>query len=209
MKKNEMMAAMGASNITDLMAKLGVIYEKNKYKVMETYYSDFDQALEVAFNQPKFESLKTGAISAAEFDNQEFKKAITEKRFSSVPEGLLKSYASDNVLMTTSQSFHTVKILSEFSVVTADCVYGMNIFRDVFASVRNLVGGRSGAVEKLLIDGKKEVSDTLKYLALLAGGNALIAVTFNYQVIGDSSTGSMIAIYGSGTPVKISLDSLS
>ncbi len=111
--------------------------------------------------------------------------------------------------MTTSQSFHTVKILSEFSVVTADCVYGMNIFRDVFASVRNLVGGRSGAVEKLLIDGKKEVSDTLKYLALLAGGNALIAVTFNYQVIGDSSTGSMIAIYGSGTPVKISPDYLS
>lgn len=202
--KDEMMVALKVSNIADLMRALEVVFEKGKYKALGVYYDDFDAALNAAFSQPKYDAIRKVAVEKVEIDRKALEAKIAERKYSEIPEGVLQDYAASNVVMTTSYRFLTAEVQQEFSVVTADCVYGMNAVKDIFAGVRNLVGGRVASIERLLIDGKEEVTNMLKLKAFMAGGNALVAVTFGYQVIGDGASGAMIAICASGTAVKIS-----
>lgn len=95
------------------------------------------------------------------------------------------------------QSFH------EIGVISAECVYGQTVFKDIAAGIRNLVGGRAGGMENLLRDARASVMAELAAEASRLRADAVVAVDVRYQTIGGSSGGDMIMAYAVGTAVKI------
>ena len=90
-----------------------------------------------------------------------------------------------------------------FGLVSADCVYGMNIFRDIFALVRDLVGGRSLASEKVLRDAKITVQHEMTKQAIAMGANAIVGVDFDFNEISGGGKSGMLLVSGTGTAVKL------
>lgn len=107
-----------------------------------------------------------------------------------------------DMIITTAHSIEGYRVVETIEIVTAECAYGMNIFKDIFAVVRDLVGGRSKAIQNTLRDARRECLTALKFEALDAGANAVIAVDLDYSEF--SATGnSMLFLVASGTAVKI------
>jgi uncharacterized protein YbjQ (UPF0145 family) len=91
------------------------------------------------------------------------------------------------------------KAVSEYlGIVTGDAVMGANIFRDVFASIRDIVGGRSAAYEKELTRAKEAAFADLTAKAEALGANGVVGVDLDYETI----NGSMLMVSVSGTAVK-------
>lgn len=86
-------------------------------------------------------------------------------------------------------------------IVTGEVIVGANIVRDLFASITDLVGGRSGKYEEVLARARKEAISEMKAEALALGANAVIGVDIDYEVLG--KTGSMLMVSVSGTAVSV------
>ena len=86
-------------------------------------------------------------------------------------------------------------------IVTAECAFGMNMFKDLFAGVRDTVGGRSKAVQQTMRDARRMALYELKVEADLVGANAVIGVDLDYVEL--SKAGSMVMLVASGTAVVI------
>lgn len=104
------------------------------------------------------------------------------------------------VLLTT-ETAPNLNITRRIEIVTAECAFGMNIFKDLFAGVRDIVGGRSEAVQKTMRDARKTALYELKREAHLVGANAVVGVDLDYVEL--SASGSMIMLVASGTAVII------
>lgn len=109
-----------------------------------------------------------------------------------------------SVLLTT-ESNSNLQIIERIDIVTAECAYGMNVFKDLFASVRDVFGGRSEAVQKTMRDARKTVLYELRREAHLVGANAVVAVDLDYVEL--SGAGNMVMLVASGTAVRINLES--
>ena len=107
------------------------------------------------------------------------------------------------VILTTSYEVAGREIDSEIDMVTAECAYGMNIFRDFFAGVRDIVGGRSKAVEKVLRDARRTVFDELRQTAEELGADAVIAVDLDYHELTGGGKGGMLLVVATGTAVRL------
>ena len=106
------------------------------------------------------------------------------------------------VTLTTETYPEGLKITKRIEVVTAECAFGMNIFKDLFAGVRNVVGGRSEAVQKTLRDTRRTALYELKKEAYEVGANAVVGVDLDYVEL--AATGStMVLLVASGTAVRI------
>ena len=101
----------------------------------------------------------------------------------------------------TTETAPNLKITKRIEIVTAECAFGMNIFKDLFAGVRDIVGGRSEAVQKTMRDSRKTVLYELKKEAYEVGANAVVGVDLDYVEL--SSAGSMVMLVASGTAVVI------
>jgi uncharacterized protein YbjQ (UPF0145 family) len=86
-------------------------------------------------------------------------------------------------------------------IVTGEVIVGANIFRDLFASVRDIVGGRSGSYEDVLARARTQALAEMESEATRLGGNAVIGVDLDYEVLG--ANGSMLMVSCSGTAVVI------
>ena len=86
-------------------------------------------------------------------------------------------------------------------VVTGEAILGANIFRDLFAGIRDIVGGRSGSYERILADARKQAIEELQAEAATLGANAVVAIDLDYEVIGPN--GSMLMVSASGTAVRV------
>ena len=129
---------------------------------------------------------------------EEMSRGIEEKQaIEASPDFLGKA---QQVLLTTETSVN-FEIKERLEIVTAECAFGMQIFKDLFAGVRDIVGGRSAAVQQTLRDSRQVALLELKKEAVLVGGNAVVGVDLNYVEL--SSAGSMILLVASGTAVKI------
>ena len=106
----------------------------------------------------------------------------------------------DTILLTT-ETATNLNITKRIEIVTAECAFGMNIFKDLFAGVRDIVGGRSEAVQKTMRDARRTALYELKREAHLVGANAVVGVDLDYVEL--SSAGSMIMLVASGTAVVI------
>ena len=112
-----------------------------------------------------------------------------------------QEYDAINALMLTTETVPNLNITKRIEIVTAECAFGMNIFKDLFAGVRDIVGGRSEAVQKTMRDSRKTVLYELKKEAYAVGANAVVGVDLDYVEL--SSAGSMVMLVASGTAVVI------
>ena len=111
-----------------------------------------------------------------------------------------KSAKIDAILLTT-ETAPNLNITKRIEIVTAECAFGMNMFKDLFAGVRNIVGGRSEAVQKTMRDSRRTALYELKKEAYEVGANAVVGVDLDYVEL--SSAGSMVMLVASGTAVVI------
>ena len=107
----------------------------------------------------------------------------------------------DAILLTT-ETNPDIKILERIEIVTAECVYGMHIFKDIFASIRDIVGGRSKAFQDTLRDARKTALYELKREAHEVGANAVVGVDLDYSEISGGKN-QMLFLVASGTAVRI------
>ena len=107
-----------------------------------------------------------------------------------------------NRILLTTESNPDLNITKRIEIVTAECAYGMNIFKDLFAGVRNIVGGRSEAVQSTMRDARKTVLSELKREAHAVGANAVVGVDLDYVELAGSGS-SMLMLVASGTAVVI------
>lgn len=101
--------------------------------------------------------------------------------------------------MTTTPSIEGKAIKEYIGVVTGEAIMGANVFRDFFASITDIVGGRSAAYEKELGKARKVAMDEMVEQAKDIGGSAVVGVDLDYEVIRDG----MLMVSVSGTAVKI------
>lgn len=105
------------------------------------------------------------------------------------------------MLMSTTTIIEGRPVLEYLGIVTGEVIVGANIFKDLFASVRDIVGGRSGAYESTLRDARKTALDEAAQEALALGADAVIGVDLDYEVLGQG--GSMLMVSVSGTAVRL------
>lgn len=106
------------------------------------------------------------------------------------------------MLVTTTHSLENKNIEQYFGVVVGEAVMGTNVFKDLFASIRDIVGGRSGSYEDELTKARKIAFTELTEEARHLGANAVIAIDIDYEVVGKN--GSMLMVSISGTAVRYS-----
>ncbi|WP_223476064.1 heavy metal-binding domain-containing protein [Oricola indica] len=106
------------------------------------------------------------------------------------------------MIISTTNTIEGKRITDYRGVVTGEAILGANIFRDFFAGIRDIVGGRSGAYEKSLREARGIALSEMEDEARRVGGNAVIGVDLDYENIAAGS-GSMLMVSASGTAVVI------
>ncbi|MEP0356471.1 MAG: heavy metal-binding domain-containing protein [Paraglaciecola sp.] len=106
------------------------------------------------------------------------------------------------MIVTTTHSLEGKKIEQYLGIVVGEAVMGANLFKDIFASIRDIVGGRSGAYEDELTKARKIGFQELESEARSIGANAVIGIDIDYEVVGKGGTMLMVSI--SGTAVRYS-----
>ena len=104
------------------------------------------------------------------------------------------------MIMTTTNNLEGKKINQYLGIITGEAILGANIFKDFFASIRDIVGGRSASYEKELKEARRIAFSELEEKAFQLGANAIIGIDVDYETIGD--TGSMLMVSVTGTAVQ-------
>jgi uncharacterized protein YbjQ (UPF0145 family) len=112
---------------------------------------------------------------------------------------IIKSLKTDIMLITTTNNIEGKRIVKYIGLVTGETIIGANIFKDLFAGLRDIVGGRSGSYEQVLREGKNTAVSEMQQYAAAMGANAIIGVDLDYETVG--SGGSMLMVTASGTAV--------
>ena len=105
------------------------------------------------------------------------------------------------MIVTTTPSIEGRRVTEYLGLVTGEVILGANVVRDFFASVRDVVGGRSGSYEKVLRHARDAAVEGMVDEARAKGADAVLAVDLDYEVIGKE--GSMLMVSASGTAVKL------
>jgi uncharacterized protein YbjQ (UPF0145 family) len=105
------------------------------------------------------------------------------------------------MLVTTTNAIEGRRIIEYKGLVAGEAILGANLFRDLFASIRDIVGGRSGSYEKVLNDARQTAVGEMTDKAAALGANAVIGVDLDYEAIG--SNGSMLMVTAAGTAVRV------
>ncbi len=101
--------------------------------------------------------------------------------------------------MSTTPTLEGHPIQRYLGVVTGEAIIGANIVKDLFASVRNIVGGRAGAYERTLADARKVAMEEMAEQAQKLGANAIVGIDIDYEVLGADN--GMLMVCVSGTAV--------
>ena len=104
------------------------------------------------------------------------------------------------MILTTTPTIEGMTIRRYRGIVTGEAIVGANIFRDFFAGIRDIVGGRSSAYEKELQKAREIALEEIAGAAQAQGGNAVVGIDLDYEVIGKG--GSMLMVSVSGTAVS-------
>lgn len=104
------------------------------------------------------------------------------------------------MLITTTPTIEGQPIVTYLGVVTGEAILGANIFRDLFAGIRDIIGGRSGSYEKVLRAAREAAFREMQEEAQRLGGNAIVGVDIDYETV---SQGTMLMVTCSGTAVVV------
>ena len=105
------------------------------------------------------------------------------------------------MIVTTTSHIEGRPVRQYLGIVTGEVIAGANIVRDIFASVTDIFGGRSGKYEAVLSRAREEALAEMQAAAARLGGNAVIGVDIDYEVLGKA--GSMLMVSCSGTAVVV------
>jgi uncharacterized protein YbjQ (UPF0145 family) len=106
------------------------------------------------------------------------------------------------MLLSTTAVIDGKRITNYHGLVTGEAILGANIFRDLFAGIRDIVGGRSAAYERELRRAKEIALEEMKEQARAMGANGIIGIDLDYETVGQG--GSMLMVSASGTAVTYS-----
>ena len=105
------------------------------------------------------------------------------------------------MIISTTPTLEGRPIREYLGLVTGEVIVGANIFKDLFAGIRDIVGGRAGAYEGALRDARRKAYEELAYEAERMGADAVVAVDLDYEVVGQN--GSMLMVSITGTAVRL------
>ncbi len=108
---------------------------------------------------------------------------------------------NDFFLATIVPTGEGAKVEQYLGVVNGVAIIGANIFRDMFSSVRDVVGGRAGGYERALSGARDAAMDEMKAAARELGANGIVGIDFDYEVLGENNGMMMVSV--SGTAVKM------
>ncbi len=106
-----------------------------------------------------------------------------------------------DMLIVTTPTIEGKKIVKYLGLVSGEAILGANIFKDFFAGIRDVVGGRSAAYEKELRRAKEISIEEMKEQAKAMGGNAVVGVDLDYETISIGQAGGMLMVSANGTAV--------
>lgn len=107
------------------------------------------------------------------------------------------------MIVTTTPTVQDRPVREYLGLVTGEAILGANVFRDFFAGLRDIVGGRSGAYEASLREAKATALRELEEAARALGADAVLAVDLDYETIQVGQGGSMLMVSASGTAVRL------
>jgi uncharacterized protein YbjQ (UPF0145 family) len=105
------------------------------------------------------------------------------------------------MITTTTPTVEGKPVAEYLGIVTGEAIMGANVFRDLFAGIRDIVGGRSAAYEKELAKARQIALEQMEAAAAQRGANAVIGVDLDYEVLGANN--GMLMVSASGTAVKV------
>jgi len=105
------------------------------------------------------------------------------------------------MLLTTTNTIEGHPVQQYLGVISAETIIGANIFKDLFAGLRDIVGGRSGTYEKVIEEAKQTAMIELQQKAQSLGASAVIGIDLDFETVG--SGGSMLMVVATGTAVRI------
>lgn len=105
------------------------------------------------------------------------------------------------MLVSTTPAIEGRPVRDYLGVVAGEAILGANVFRDIFASVRDVIGGRSGSYEKVLRSAREAALKEMQDEARRLGADAVIGIDYDYETLG--ANGSMLMVAVSGTAVKL------
>lgn len=106
------------------------------------------------------------------------------------------------MIVTTTPSVEGKSIVEHHGVVVSETIMGANIFRDIIAMITDIIGGRSGAYEQKFSDARKTALRELETKASSMGANAVVGVSFDYEVVGHSGSILMVSVYGTAVTIR-------
>jgi uncharacterized protein YbjQ (UPF0145 family) len=104
-----------------------------------------------------------------------------------------------DLIVTTTQGVEGRKVTSYLGIVTGEAILGANVFRDFFARIRDVVGGRAGAYERALREARDLATSEMVDEALERGADAVVGVDLDFETIGEG----MLMVSASGTAVRL------
>ena len=106
------------------------------------------------------------------------------------------------MIITTTPNIEGKKITRYIGIVSGEAILGANVFKDIFATVRDIVGGRSATYEAELQKAREIALKELEQRAQAMGANAVVAVDLDYEVLGQSNGMLMVAVSGTAVVVE-------
>ena len=126
--------------------------------------------------------------------------ANIEKRKQEEENQRLSELAKD--IIVTTESATDMQIDKRIDVITAECVFGLNVLQDIFSATRDIFGGRSAATQNSLRDARKFAMEELKKEAALVGADAVVGIDLDYSEFSGNGK-SMLFLVASGTAVTL------
>lgn len=105
------------------------------------------------------------------------------------------------MIVTTTPHIDGRQVREYLGIVSGETIIGANIFRDFFASIRDIVGGRSASYEEVLRQAKDAALQEMQENAAALGADAVIGVDLDYETVGER--GSMLMVTAAGTAVRL------
>ena len=105
------------------------------------------------------------------------------------------------MIVSTTPTIEGRPVRDYLGVVAGEAILGANIFRDVFAGIRDVIGGRSGSYEKVLREAREAALREMQAEARRLGADAVVGIDYDYETLG--ANGSMLMVAVSGTAVRL------
>lgn len=106
------------------------------------------------------------------------------------------------MILTTTPNIEGKQIREYLGVVTGEAILGANVFKDFFANIRDIVGGRSGMYERELRSARDIALEEVEQAALDLGANAVVGIDLDYEVLGQANGMLMVSVSGTAVVVE-------